>query len=81
MEYDNPLFLNLVSSINLNFEVGGSFGIVNFLPWLAKIMPASLLGIDKIQRNLEKHHSYLRVSLNPDGFNYWKNIYGFVDRK
>ena len=61
LEYDNPLFLNLVSSINLNFEVGGSFGVINFLPWLAKIIPASFLGTDKIQHSLQHHHSYLRV--------------------
>jgi len=70
LEYDNPLFLNLVSSINLNFEVGGSFGVINFLPWLAKIIPASFLGTDKIQHSLQHHHSYLRDIIKEHQDNY-----------
>jgi len=70
LEYDNPLFLKLVSSINLNFEVGGSFGIINFLPWLAKIMPASFLGIDKVQHSVEQLHRYFRDVIKEHHDNY-----------
>ncbi len=63
MEYDDPKFIKMVNDLNKRIELLSSFGPVTFIPWLTKIFPDSMTGIEVIKKELKSFMDYLEVSL------------------
>ena len=61
MEYDDLKFVKLVNELNKRIELLSKFGPISFVPWMAKLLPERLLGLDVIKEIINNLLDYLKV--------------------
>lgn len=61
LEYGDPMFVALVKDLNKTIQVGSSFGPLAFMPWIAKVLPSRILGLDTITDTIGSLCNYAKV--------------------